>query len=150
MVRTIVIVKPRGGKLIIRDGDCCNSFQLNMLFIDLEKRFDQTGFLFSEEAYLIAREHKFGCHQCLIVLNTNEDGYYGGTYIPYCFDREVPADAIFLRLKNPECTSSSNGKHEYIYPRYEDSIDQQSQKHEPYCKFCYNKESEITKQRSPL
>ena len=42
-----------------------------------------------------------------------------------------------------ECYKSKNRKHEIIFPRFEDSLDKNIKRPEPYCKNCFKKMSEI-------
>ncbi len=38
-----------------------------------------------------------------------------------------------------ECIRSPTGKHEWVYPRLEDSIDRNRSIIEPYCNYCFQK-----------
>ncbi|MES2023611.1 MAG: hypothetical protein V4439_02925 [Patescibacteria group bacterium] len=39
-----------------------------------------------------------------------------------------------------ECKKSSTGKHEWVYPRQEESLDKSRLVAKPYCKFCFKQE----------
>jgi len=38
-----------------------------------------------------------------------------------------------------KCPKSQTGKHEFVFPRQEESIDRKRKLPNPYCKFCFRK-----------
>ncbi len=49
-----------------------------------------------------------------------------------------------------ECKKSQTSKHEWVYPRMEDSIDKKREATLPYCKYCFIKLTKEMEKKSFL
>jgi len=47
-----------------------------------------------------------------------------------------------MEAKHSECEKSLTGKHEWVYPKMEPSIDKERKKVLPYCKHCLQMQKE--------